>query len=299
LKVFYISRKPLELPPNHRFPVKKYLSLKHELLSQGVLIDRELYASSPVSREIALLAHTPGYYDAVIEGSLDHRMIRQIGLPWSHALVERVLASIGSAIDSSHEALVSGISGHLSGGTHHAFADQGRGFCIFNDLAITILHLLDERLIQRAAIIDLDAHQGNGNSAILGNRSDVFIFSMHGEKSYPYRKVPSTLDIDLPQNVEDNLYLSLLKDAIPRVLESKPDIIFYLAGVDPLREDRLGKMSLSMRGLAHRDQMVLEACYRHQIPVSIAMGGGYAQPIDHTVMAHVQTYKIAKQTYLI
>lgn len=297
MKVFYINRKPLRLPPNHRFPVKKYTSLKDELLSQGILSSSELYESSEVTREIALLAHTPEYYDAVIEGRLDQRMIRQIGLPWSQSLVARVLASVGSAIDSSQEALLSGISGHLSGGTHHAFSDQGRGFCIFNDLAITILHLLKNKLTQRAAIVDLDAHQGNGNAAILGHHPEIFIFSMHGEKSYPYRKVPSTLDIDLPEYVEDNAYLHLLKEALPQVVNFKPDIVFYLAGVDPLKDDRLGKLSLSMKGLEHRDRIVLETFRQHQIPVSIAMGGGYAQPIDLTVKAHAQTYRIVKEIY--
>jgi acetoin utilization deacetylase AcuC-like enzyme len=297
LKVFYINRKPLRLPPNHRFPVKKYPSLKDELLSQGILSGSELHESSEVNREIALLAHTPEYYDAVIEGRLDPRMIRQIGLPWSQRLVARVLASVGSAIDSSQEALLSGISGHLSGGTHHAFPDQGRGFCIFNDLAITTLHLLKNKLIQRAAIVDLDAHQGNGNSAILGHHPEIFIFSMHGEKSYPYRKVPSTLDIDLPEYIEDNAYLPLLKEALPQVVNFKPDIVFYLAGVDPLKDDRLGKLSLSMKGLEHRDRIVLETFWQHQIPVSIAMGGGYAQPIALTVRAHAQTYRIVKEIY--
>lgn len=297
MKVFYINRKPLKLPPNHRFPVKKYPSLRGELLSQGILQSSELYESSAIPRETALLAHTAEYFDAVIEGRLDHRMIRQIGLPWSQSLVERVLASIGSAIDSSHEALVSGISGHLSGGTHHAFSDQGRGFCIFNDLAITILNLLQNKLVQRAAIVDLDAHQGNGNSAILGSYPEVFIFSMHGKKSYPYRKVPSTLDIDLPEFIGDNDYLHLLIDALPKVIDFNPDIVFYLAGVDPLKQDRLGRLSLSMQGLANRDRLVLESFWKHQIPVSIAMGGGYAQPIDLTVNAHAQTYKIVKEIY--
>ena len=176
-------------------------------------------------------------------------------------------------------------------------SDQGMGYCVFNDLAVAILDLLTAKKISRTAIIDLDVHQGNGNAAILGSYPQVFTFSMQGQKNYPYRKVPSTLDINLPDGTTDKEYLDHLISALPAIFDFRPDIIFYLAGVDPLKEDRLGRLSLSMEGLGDRDWYVLEQCQRQSIPLCLVMGGGYAVPIELTVQAHVQTYKIAKEIF--
>jgi acetoin utilization deacetylase AcuC-like enzyme len=297
VKVFYSDHHQIELPPNHRFPIEKYRLLRAGLLEQGILFPNDMVQSPLATRDVVTLAHTPAYFDAIFTGNVDPKVMRQIGLPWSEALVKRSLASVGGAICAAEEALTSSISGNLAGGTHHALAAEGQGFCVFNDLAVVVLHLLHRNLVRRAAIIDLDVHQGNGTSAILGSRPDVFIFSMHGEKNYPFRKVPSTLDIGLPDGAGDTDYLFALKRALPAVLAFKPDIILYQAGVDPLQEDRLGRLSLSLGGLAERDYLVLSLAKQHNIPISLAMGGGYARPIQPTVDAHIQTYRIAAEVF--
>jgi acetoin utilization deacetylase AcuC-like enzyme len=293
LKIFYSDHYPIDLPPDHRFPIQKYGLLREGLIENRIISTNDLHQSPLASRDIVTLAHTPEYFDAISSGRIDPRVMRQIGLPWSLSLVKRSLASVGGAVCAAEEALLSGFSGNLAGGTHHALADEGQGFCVFNDLAVVVLHLFERKLIHKAAVIDLDVHQGNGTASILGGLPNVFIFSMHGEKNYPFRKVPSTLDIGLPDGTGDTRYLFALERALPEVFAFEPDIILYQAGVDPLHEDRLGRLSLSMPGLAERDYMVLSACKLRQIPVALAMGGGYARPVQLTVDAHIQTYRIA------
>jgi len=297
LRIFYSDKYTVELPPDHRFPMEKYKLVRLGLLAEGVLAEDELFEPSLANREAVLLAHTAEYVDAICEGTIDPKAMKRIGFPWSRSLVVRSLASVGGAICAAEEALESGVSGNLAGGTHHAMANAGEGFCVFNDIAVVILKLIKQSSIRRAAIVDLDVHQGNGNSAILGSRSDVFIFSMHGEKNYPFRKIPSTLDINLPDGTGDDEYLSLLEKALPVVFDFNPDIIFFQAGVDPLKEDHLGRLSLSKLGLAERDRMVLSNCKRHGVPISLALGGGYAKPIEITVEAHIQTYKALKEIF--
>lgn len=297
MKVFYSDHYTIPLPDEHRFPMEKYRLIRLALLKHGVVRDNELSEPPMPSRETLMLAHTQGYVDAVLNGTLSEFQIRKIGFPYSTALVERSLATVGGALASAEEALRNGVSGNLAGGTHHAFADSGEGYCVFNDLAIVTNYLRTVHKIQRVAIIDLDVHQGNGNSAILGGRQDVFIFSMHGAKNYPFRKVPSTIDIDLPDNTGDRDFHTILKDHLPKVFAFKPDIVLYQAGVDPLKEDALGRLSLTHDGLQERDCLVLKACRTHGVPVSLALGGGYAKPIDLTVEAHVGTYKAVREVF--
>jgi acetoin utilization deacetylase AcuC-like enzyme len=297
LKIFYSDRYTVELPSGHRFPMSKYSLVRQGILREGILREADLFEPILATREKVILAHTPQYFDDIYNGTIDPRAMRKIGFPWSRSLVIRSLASVGGAICAAEEALENGVSGNLAGGTHHALADAGEGFCVFNDIAVAILHLFEMGAIRRAAIIDLDVHQGNGNSAILGSREDVFILSMHGEKNYPFRKVPSTLDIDLPDGTGDDEYLTCLGEALPRVFGFGPDIIFFQAGVDPLVQDSLGRLSLSMRGLAERDRLVLSECRRREVPVSLALGGGYSKPIDLTVDAHIQTYRVLKEIF--
>jgi acetoin utilization deacetylase AcuC-like enzyme len=297
MKAFYSDQYHIDLPPNHRFPIEKYRMLREGLLEQHILTQQDLIEAPLAARDLITLAHSPEYVDAIFSGSVDARMMRQIGLPWSPDVVRRSLASIGGAVCAAEEALRSGISGNLAGGTHHALANEGQGFCVFNDQAVAALHLFKQKRIRRAAIIDLDVHQGNGSAAILAGRPDIFVFSMHGEKNYPFRKVPSTLDIGLPDGAGDTEYLFALQRALPVVFEFKPDIILYQAGVDPLLEDRLGRLSLSMQGLAERDYLVLSKSRQHNIPIALAMGGGYARPIQITVDAHIQTYRIAAEVF--
>ncbi len=211
--------------------------------------------------------------------------------------MQRSLAAVGGSLCAAAEALESGFSGNLAGGTHHAMADAGQGFCVFNDIAVVILNLLQERSIDRAGVIDLDVHQGNGDAAILGGRPEVFTFSMHGQKNFPFRKVASTLDVGLADNAGDQEYMAALEQSLPQVFAFRPDIVIYQAGVDPLSEDRLGRLSLTLAGLEARDRLVLSECRRRGIPVCLTLGGGYARPIERTVEAHVQTYRVAKELF--
>ena len=246
-----------------------------------------------------MLAHDPNYVASVCDLTLDPKIVRRIGFPLTAGLVKRSLATVGGAVSASEIALEEGISGNLAGGTHHALYDAGEGFCVFNDIAVASLRLLNARKVNRIAIIDVDVHQGNGNSAILGDLPQIFIFSMHGRKNYPFIKVPSTVDIELEDGVGDDEYCTILKSYLPAFTEHKPDIIFYLGGSDPLETDSLGRLSLTMNGLAERDRMVFEWAKKVGIPVSLALGGGYSKPIEHTVDAHVQTYHIAKSVFEI
>lgn len=297
VKVFYADVYVLPLPPEHRFPIQKYRLVREGLLEQGILQLDELYLPTPVSPDIVMLAHAPNYVFSIIDGTAERLVMRRIGFPWSPQLVTRSFTIVGGALAAAQEALQTGIAGNLAGGTHHALYDAGEGFCVFNDLAIVTKYLLKHHIARRVAIVDLDVHQGNGNSAILGGLENVYILSLHGAKNYPFRKIPSTVDVDLPDDTGDADFLAALTRELPHVVAFKPDIVLYQAGVDPLKEDTLGRLSLSKQGLAERDSIVFSTFKHHGIPVSVAMGGGYAQPIELTVAAHIQTYRILKNVY--
>ncbi len=297
MTVFYSDRYTIPLPDGHRFPMEKYRLLRLALLREGVLRDSELAEPSLATRDQLLLAHSAAYIDSICNGTASPDVIRRIGFPWSQGLVARSLATVGGAISAAETALRDGVSGNLAGGTHHALRNAGEGYCVFNDLAVAALWLLEKKSVSRVAIVDLDVHQGNGNSDILGGRNDVFIFSMHGAKNYPFRKVASTIDIDLADGTGDAEFLAILQTVLPRVFEFQPGLVLYQAGVDPLKEDTLGRLALSHQGLMERDRMVLSECKRHGVPVSLALGGGYAKPIDLTVEAHVGTYRVVKEIF--
>ncbi|MDX2128694.1 MAG: histone deacetylase [Chloroherpetonaceae bacterium] len=297
MKVFYSDKYTIPLPPDHRFPMVKYKLVKEGLLNEGILSIDEIFEPHLATQNELLLAHTASYVNDVFLGTLNANAIRKIGFPWSEGLVQRSQATVGGAIDAAYEALQNGISGNLAGGTHHAFADSGEGYCVFNDLAVVCQLLLSTNEVQRIAIIDLDVHQGNGNAAILGQNPQVFIFSMHGEKNYPFRKVASTLDIGLPDGTSDEGFLFELKKYLPSVFSFNPELVLYQAGVDPLFSDALGRLSLSHEGLVERDRLVLAECRKRSIPISLALGGGYAKPIEDTVKAHLGTYRVAKELF--
>lgn len=297
MKVFYSDVYVLPLPPEHKFPITKYRLVRDGLMQQGIVKPHEFHVSRPVSPVVVGLAHTAEYVEAVRTGTVDRRIMRKIGFPWTSELATRSFTIVGGALSSAEEALKNGVAGNLAGGTHHAMADAGEGFCVFNDLAVVTLSLLRRRLVRRVAIVDLDVHQGNGNSAILGGREDVYILSMHGAKNYPFRKIPSTVDIDLPDNTTETEYLPILRRELDAVFAFQPDIVLYQAGVDPLKEDSLGRLALSMEGLAERDLAVFHACKTHRVPLSLAMGGGYAKPVERTVEAHIQTYRVLRGLY--
>jgi acetoin utilization deacetylase AcuC-like enzyme len=297
MEVFYSDHYTIPLPENHRFPMEKYKLLKNYLLESKILKSEELRQSPLATQEHLLLAHTKDYVLAMKTGSVSSDIIKRIGFPWSPELYTRICATVGGAIEASKSAVKNKISGNLAGGTHHSHADRGEGYCVFNDIAVATRFLKKERLAERIAIVDLDVHQGNGNSSILKDDPNIFIFSMHGEKNYPFHKIPSHLDIALPEGIEDEEYLNHLVQGMDQVRTFEPDYIFYQMGVDPLKEDTLGKMSLSHEGLMRRDELVLRFAKSRQIPISLALGGGYANPIALSVQAYANTYRVAKWVF--
>ncbi|MEM9106896.1 MAG: histone deacetylase [Pseudomonadota bacterium] len=287
----------LPLPSGHRFPRGKYAKLRARLLEDGVLNANQLFESSPADDEMVLRAHAPDYVAQFERGVLEEKAMKRIGFPWSRELVMRTRATVGGAVAAAEAALEHGMSGQLAGGTHHAHPTFGSGYCIYNDQAVAALHLLAEGVVERVAIIDLDVHQGDGSAAILADNPFVFVFSMHGEKNFPFRKFPADLDVALPDGTHDEDYLRALADHLPAVFSFHPDFVFYQAGVDPLAEDRLGRLALTHEGLVQRDQAVLQACKSRGIPVSLAIGGGYADPIEASVTAYANTYRVAKDLH--
>ena len=238
--------------------------------------------------------HGRDYIDRLTSGDLTDAELRLLGFPWSPALVERSYRAVGGTLGAARAALEHGLAMNLAGGTHHAFPDRGEGFCVFNDVAIAVHALRAEGRIRRAAIIDLDVHQGNGTHAIFAGDADTFTFSMHGGRNYPFHKVAGTLDIELADGTGDAEYLAQLADALPRVLnDGTPDLVVYLAGADPHERDRLGRLKLTFEGLERRDAMVMEACREVGIPVAIAIAGGYGLDVRETVAIHLATVRIA------
>jgi acetoin utilization deacetylase AcuC-like enzyme len=243
-----------------------------------------------------LLAHTRDYVDRVVSGGLPSADVRRLGFPWSEQLVHRSRASVAGTIAAARCALEDGVAGNLAGGTHHAFADHGEGYCTFNDHATAIRLLQLEGLIERAAVVDLDVHQGNGTASIFAGDDSIFTFSMHGAKNYPFRKERSSLDVELPDGCADAEYLAALEQHLPRALDGA-DVVFFQGGVDPLAGDRLGRLRLTHAGLRARDRMVFEAALRRNVPVVITLGGGYADPVSASVEAHAGTYREARAVF--
>lgn len=297
MNVYYSDHYPYPLPDGHDFPAEKYAQLRFELLRQSILVESDLHPSPPAAPAEMQLAHSTEYYNAFCQGTVENRIIRQLGLPWSPGLVDRAHRGVGGTIAAARMALKRGFAGALSGGTHHALHNEGRGFCVFNDIAVTALVLLESNEICRCAVLDLDAHQGNGTAEILGKKDNVFIVDLYGEKSYPVRKIPTHMDIPLPENIGDDAYLEKMIPALNAIPKFEPDLIIYIAGVDPLLKDRFGKLALSHAGLMARDHLVFTMAKSNSIPIVTTMGGGYANPIEHTVHAHLNTYRAAKQVF--
>lgn len=297
MRFFYSESFTLPLPQGHRFPVQKYEMLKASLLAEKLVPQDALHISPRAEDEFVFQAHTEDYVQALTDGSIDPKDMRRIGFPWSEHIAERGRRTTGGALMAARMALKDGLSGQLAGGTHHAHASFGAGFCIFNDFTVVAKTLLDEAVVDRIAIIDLDVHQGDGNAAILKDDPRIFILDFYGEKNFPFRKVPATLNVPLADNMGDADYLEELEKYLPKVWAFQPDIVLYQAGVDPLKEDALGRLDLTHEGLMDRDHLVLKGCWERGIPCSMAIGGGYANPIEPTVMAYMNTYKVAKSIY--
>jgi acetoin utilization deacetylase AcuC-like enzyme len=294
VRVFHCDAYAVPLPPGHRFPMPKYRLLRERLLADGTLRAEDLTASRPIDLEALLLAHDRRYVESVVAGGLTSAEVRRLGFPWSEELVLRSRSSVQGTVLAAREALCNGVAGNLAGGTHHAFADHGEGYCVFNDHAVAARLLQLEGRIDRAVIVDLDVHQGNGTAAIFARDPSVFTFSMHGARNFPFHKQRSSLDVELPDGCEDAEYLALLERHLPDVLDAaRADVLFYQGGVDPLAEDALGRLRLTHQGLRARDGLVLAAARDRGIPVVLTLGGGYARPLEASVEAHCGTYREA------
>lgn len=296
VKAFYTDHFVLPLPDGHRFPMQKYRLLRDRVSKiDGI----HLIEPSGASDEDLLRVHTSDYVRAVTTGLLEESQIREIGFPWSEKMVERSRRSAGATIQACLAALQEGVSVNLAGGTHHAYADKGSGFCVFNDAAIATKYVQALQPNMPVAIIDLDVHQGNGTAAILGKESSCFTLSLHGEKNFPFRKESSHLDIGLEDGLGDQDYLQTLHRALESLeAQFNPELIIYLAGADPHEGDRLGRLKLSMSGMAKRDSMVLSFAKEHRCPIALAMAGGYGTTIETTVDVHEQTIQLAFQHFL-
>jgi acetoin utilization deacetylase AcuC-like enzyme len=294
MKVFYSDRFVLQLPEGHRFPMKKYSMLRERVDEDGICAPGELRVPHPVTDEEVLRAHDPAYLKKVVSGALTDKEMRRIGFPWSERMVERSRRASGGTLDACRVALEEGLATNLAGGTHHAFSDRGEGFCVLNDSAIAARALRAEGLVEKVVVLDTDVHQGNGTAAILRGDPNVFTFSIHGAKNYPFRKEESDLDVALPDGADDATFLAALAGTLDRVLDLAPwHLAIFLAGADPFEDDKLGRLSVTKVGLAERDRMVLEGCREREIPVVLTMAGGYAKKVEDTVDIHFQTVKRA------
>ena len=274
----------------------KYAMLRQRVAQQPFAQNGNLLVPEAASDEQIQRAHNADYLQQVVSGRLSDKEIRRIGFPWSPQLVERSRRSVGGTIGACRSALVEGVSANLAGGTHHAYADHGEGFCVFNDIAVAARAMQAEGRCRRVLIIDLDVHQGNGTAAIFTGDESVFTFSAHGAKNFPFHKERSDLDLGFEDGTGDEVYLEAVWACIQEAIErSSPDLAIYLAGADPFEGDALGRLSLSKKGLEARDRMVFDLCRKAGIPVATVMGGGYAKNIEDTVDIHFQTILIAAE----
>ncbi len=301
MKAFYATQFVLPLPPGHRFPMGKYQRLRDRLAQEcpGLVLDQ----AEPTADADLSLAHAPAYIDAVARGTLTPRAQREIGFPWSEAMAERARRSVGASVQAARVAQREGVAANLAGGTHHASADAGSGYCVFNDIAVAARVLQREQMAERqltrpprVAVIDLDVHQGNGTASIFAGDDSVFTLSIHGEKNFPFRKVAGDLDVGLPDGTGDAAYLDALDLALVE-LDSRfrPDAVFYLAGADPHDGDRLGRLKLTYDGLIARDLRVFDWAWRRRLPLALSMGGGYGHDIGTTVQVQINTFGVALQ----
>lgn len=299
MDVFYATQFVLPLPPGHRFPMAKYQLLRDRLAAERPEL-RLQHAQAASEGELAL-AHSPAYIKAIGDGSISPQAMREIGFPWSEAMAERARRSVGATIAACRAAFRAGVAGNIAGGTHHASADKGGGFCVFNDAAVAA------RLLQaewgrsqsrplRVAVIDLDVHQGNGTARIFQGDPTVFTLSIHGQKNFPFRKEAGDLDVELPDGCRDDEYLLALELALADLERRfEPGLVIYLAGADPHEGDRLGRLKLSWDGLEARDRRVFDWAFQRRIPLAFAMAGGYGVRIEDTVQVQLNTFRVAAQ----
>jgi len=286
------------LPENHRFPMLKYELIPQQLLYEGTCTPSHFFKPNPCEREVVLGTHDTGYFEKLISQQLSASEQRKIGFPQSSQLIQRELIITQGTIDIALHALNHGVGLNIAGGTHHAFAERGEGFCLLNDMAVAANYLLKNKLCRNILIIDLDVHQGNGTAKLMENNPQVFTFSMHGGSNYPFHKEKSDLDVELENGTTGEAYLALLTEHLPKIIESfQPDFAFYLAGVDILNTDKFGRLDVSLDACKQRDEMVFKTLKHVGIPVAVALGGGYSPDIKDIVEAHCNTFRLAVDLY--
>jgi acetoin utilization deacetylase AcuC-like enzyme len=297
-KLVYDDRYDLHLGA-HVFPSEKYRLVRQALLDEKVAEARDFLEPAPASDEDVLRVHTPEYVHKLKTGSLSYMELLRLEVPYSEELIQAVWLGAGGSILTARQALETGFAANIGGGFHHAFPDHGEGFCVIHDVAIAIRRLQSERTIERAMVVDTDVHQGNGTAAIFNGDESVFTMSLHQENNYPYPKPPSNIDVDLPDGIEDEDYLARLEAHLVRAFaEFDPDLMFYVAGADPYREDQLGGLALTIDGLKRRDRLVCEFAHSRGVPVAVTLAGGYARIVRDTVRIHVNTILAARDVAL-
>lgn len=278
--------------------MEKYSLLPEQLLYEGTLTKDQFFTAEPLSEEAILRTHTPEYWDKLRTNGLSRKEARAIGFPMRPELIARGRVIAQGTLDCARFAFRDGVALNIAGGTHHAFADRGEGFCVFNDIAIAANELLQHGEAARILVVDLDVHQGNGTASIFRSEPRVFTFSMHGARNYPTRKESSDLDLGMPDGCDDDTYLRALSDHLPRILDSfHPDLVFYLSGVDVLESDKLGRLALSLGGCRERDRYVFQQCIDRGVPVAVSMGGGYSERLATIIEAHANTFRLAASLY--
>ncbi len=286
------------LPPGHRFPMEKYSLIPEQLLHEGTCTDVNFFSPTKLQENQILRTHDGKYWEKLKSLNLSRQEERRTGFPLSRELVNREITICQGTIDNTKYAIQYGISMNVAGGTHHAYRNRGEGFCLLNDIAIASHWLLDNTDMRSILVVDLDVHQGNGTASIMKEEPRVFTFSMHGAHNYPLHKEISDLDIPLPDGTEDQHYLTILKETLPRLIDlAEPDFIFFQSGVDVLKTDKLGRLGMSIRGCCERDRFVLESCKKNEVPVAVNMGGGYSERIADIVEAHTNTFRLAQEIY--
>ncbi len=294
MRVSYAPGYYAPIPDEHIFPMKKFRGLHRYLTEQKLIHPSDVIAPSMVDMANLMTVHSVRYSNGIMNGNLSDRELRKLGLPWSKGLAVRSRLAVQGTINAALMALQDGIAGNLAGGTHHAMPDYGEGFCVFNDVAVAINVLQQSMWARKILVIDCDVHQGNGTAEIFKDNPDVFTFSVHGEKNYPFKKPPSTLDIGLPDETADKEYLYTLGDALDDIFEQfNPDLVFYLGGIDPLETDHFGRLSLTLEGLKQRDRTVIKKVVGENTPLTLLLSGGYAPTLKQTVQAHALMYEAA------
>ena len=298
LKIAFNNNYIYPLEENHRFPMIKYELIPEQLIRENTCVDENFFSPGKIDSRIVLKTHQKEYFNRFTSLQLSKKEIREIGFPLSQELVDRELQIAQGTVSGINYSLKNGISMNIAGGTHHAFYDRGEAFCMLNDQAIAANYIIQEGLFKKILIIDLDVHQGNGTASLFNSNPNVYTLSFHGKKNYPFRKEKSDLDVEFDDNTNDNEYLKVLKETIPKVIDQfEPEFIFYLSGVDVLQNDKLGRLSLTLNGCKERDKFILQTCKDNSIPLQVSMGGGYSIVLKNIIEAHSNTFRLAQEIF--